>query len=186
MLERALRHAPAARRVVMMQGVLTGFEAVAGTQGLTPATCSSQSESPVRVMRTVVGARVTRPRSPQWRDVGRVEHWPPVLKVLLKECEALVQGAEATHVEASVDAFCRINNIRARCVGLSLSTMLAASARHGMRVVVKPMIADNTHASTGWLSSFGDMRRVHQQAARARCPASPRVFVRCFRRRLTR
>lgn len=131
MLERALRHAPAARRVVMMRGVLAGLEAVAGTHGLTSAACSSQSDSPVRAMRTVVGARVTRPRSPQWRDVDRAEHWPPVLKVLLKECEALVQGAEAKHVEESVDMFCRIGNLRARCVALSLSTMLAASARHG-------------------------------------------------------
>ena len=52
-----------------------------------------------------------------------------VLKLLLRECEVLLQGADATYSEASVDIFCRVCQLRK--VMLPPSVILMSSSRYG-------------------------------------------------------
>ena len=115
----------------MMHGVLAGLEAAAGASGSVPASLI-QNGVMVRFCGRCNCRRPVTVRALQWRDVGPAAHWPPVVKILLKECEVLVQGGEATHDEASVDIFCRICELRKRCTSLPLMMMLLASARHGV------------------------------------------------------
>ena len=78
----------------------------------------------------------------QWHGADSVAQWPPVMKALLKECEILVKNAEGPCVEASVDIFCRICELRGRCASLPTAPMLLACVR-----------CDSLHSwfSVGWL-----------------------------------
>ena len=78
----------------------------------------------------------------QWHGADSVAQWPPVMKALLKECEILVKNAEGPCVEAAVDIFCRICELRGRCASLPTAPMLLACVR-----------CDSLHSwlSAGWL-----------------------------------
>lgn len=65
----------------------------------------------------------------QWYGADVAAQWPPMMKALLKECEILVKSADGLCLEASVDIFCRICELRGRCASLPLAPMLLACGR---------------------------------------------------------
>ena len=100
-----------------------------------------------------------------------------MIKVLLRECELLLQGVDTAYAESSVDIFCRACHLRTRCPSVPPTAILASGARRGACADVKPHGTDDFAPSIESQQSCADTALLLPGLVERRCPVSRSVFV---------